>query len=114
MLLSPRILHDVALGVNPISMDQIRLRRAIAFPLDPQNVSSSGFHSEIQVVARFFIKGVPLRWTPLPNRCDRKLWPRGRRCPRDATTAIAMPSPKRVEVPAVAQPLAAYDLCDAT
>jgi hypothetical protein len=30
-------------------MDQIRLRRAMAFPLEFQNVSSSGFQSEIQI-----------------------------------------------------------------
>src|SRR5580700_1445611 len=30
-------------------IDQIRLRRAMNLPLDSQNFSSSGFHSEIQV-----------------------------------------------------------------
>src|ERR1700738_837468 len=37
---------------NPIcsaTIDQMRLRRAMTLPLEFQNVSSSGFHSEIQV-----------------------------------------------------------------
>src|ERR1700729_3501374 len=36
---------------NPIcsaTIDQMRLRRAITLPFEFQNVSSSGFHSEIQ------------------------------------------------------------------
>src|ERR1700680_2463424 len=44
---------------NPIcsaTIDQIRLRRAMALPLEFQNVSSSGFQSEIQV-GSFWLTG---------------------------------------------------------
>src|SRR6266851_4633820 len=37
-------------------IDQIRLRRAMNLPFDSQNFSSSGFHSEIQVVSRVLIR----------------------------------------------------------
>src|SRR5258707_15662486 len=36
-------------------IDQVRLRCAMDFPLDFQNVSSSGSHSEIQVEFRWLI-----------------------------------------------------------
>src|SRR5580704_13371365 len=47
---------------NPIfsaTIDQIRLRRAMNLPLEFQNFSFSGFQSEIQLVARSLIEGVP-------------------------------------------------------
>src|SRR6516164_9150769 len=37
-------------------IDQIRLRRAMNLPVDFQNVSSSGFHSEIQLVFPLLIR----------------------------------------------------------
>src|SRR6266567_1357939 len=48
---------------NPIcsaTIDQIKLRRATNLPLEFQNLSSSGFQSEIQVVDRSLIGRYPL------------------------------------------------------
>src|SRR5277367_4667445 len=47
-------------------IDQIRLRRAITFPLASQNASSSGVQSEIQVASRLLIARWPFRskWLP--------------------------------------------------
>ncbi len=41
------------------TIDQIKLRRAMNLPLGFQNFSSSGFQSEIQVVARSLIGDFP-------------------------------------------------------
>src|SRR3569833_3944845 len=51
---------------NPMcsaSIDQMRLRRATALPLDSQNFSSSGFQSEIQAGSFELIR------IPLLNEC---------------------------------------------
>src|SRR6185312_14791254 len=45
-------MDQIAQTENPMcsaTIDQIKLRRATNLPLDSQNFSSSGFHSEIQV-----------------------------------------------------------------
>src|SRR5271168_39335 len=41
------------------TIDQIRFRRAICLPVESQNFSSSGCHSEIQVVSRVLIGDRP-------------------------------------------------------
>src|SRR6516164_1095019 len=43
-------------------IDQMRLRNATALPVDFQNFSSSGFHSEIQVEFRLLISRFLRRW----------------------------------------------------
>src|ERR1700685_732828 len=97
---------------NPIcsaTIDQIRLRRATVLPLEFQNVSSSGFHSEIHVVFGSLIAGfLVLKRSsvakPVPN-----LWPR-----KIAGFAVLQPAIARLEG-ATAQLCAMHNLwplCD--
>src|SRR5262245_7948559 len=43
-------------------IDQMRLRRAMNLPVDSQNLSSSGFQSEIQLRLRLLISVLLSRW----------------------------------------------------
>src|SRR5277367_4117952 len=56
------------------TIDQIRLRRATVLPVEFQNVSSSGFHSEIQVGLFSRISKVPflLAVRQMPSRFRRE------------------------------------------
>src|SRR6516164_5997693 len=56
---------------NPMcsaTIDQIRLRRAMNLPLEFQNVSFSGFQSEIQVGSLELISRFPFRTAREPSR----------------------------------------------
>src|SRR5258707_7866486 len=60
------------------TIDQIKLRRAMNLPLEFQNLSSSGFQSEIQLVVRSFIGVVP--WFECSPRLPRRVpWPKKNR-----------------------------------
>jgi hypothetical protein len=57
------------------TIDQIRLRRATNLPVEFQNVSSSGFHSEIQIglfsrMTDSFLGDHPSRATGVQARSD--------------------------------------------
>jgi hypothetical protein len=50
------------------NIDQMRLRWAMDLPVDLQNFSSSGFHSEIQVGFRFLISVFLSGWDKPPRQ----------------------------------------------
>src|SRR5215475_832253 len=60
-------------------IDQMRLRWAMALPVDFQNVSSSGFQSEIQVGFRLLINPVPFRLGIGPAHARQQTPPPGAR-----------------------------------
>src|ERR1700739_136617 len=69
-------------------IDQMRLRWAMALPVDFQNVSSSGFHSEIQLelglLIRVFLSGGDRprepKTTNVAPRLSKEFLPGRRRC----------------------------------
>src|SRR5438445_8080747 len=65
------------------TIDQIKLRRAMNLPLEFQNLSSSGFQSEIQVVVRSLIGRFPLVRMIATSAPARSLWPKKNRSPKE-------------------------------
>src|SRR5260370_2605096 len=79
---------------NPMcsaTIDQMRLRRAMTLPLVFQNVSSSGFHSEIQVGFGVLIENfLSERARHLPSGSRSKAWERAPGRPRSGGVTIRM------------------------
>src|SRR5262245_40227078 len=83
-------------------IDQMRLRRAMALPVDFQNVSSSGFQSEIQVGFRLLINLFLSGWGIGPVNARQQTPPPGARKRFSQGAALPVQYATRRAAPAAA------------